>query len=139
MKSTLKLIVRTPGSIVLETDARSIRVLTETGHVGLRPRMEAVILTIEPGLVFVHRNDGLLFIGTAGGLLKCDGKVATLLTPLAVAAEDQASVMRQLQQQLSQPKAELEVRNTINNIQSSILTEITDDRRRQGNHPGVRS
>ncbi len=137
MKSSLKFIVRTPRQIVVETQARSIRVLTETGHVGLRPKMEAVILTVEPGLVLVQREDSMLFVGTSGGLLKCDGVVATLLTPLAVAAKNQESVMRELQMQLRQPKAELEVRTTINNIQSSILTEITDDRRRRSNHPGV--
>jgi F0F1-type ATP synthase epsilon subunit len=139
MTSLLKFIVRTPKAIVVETEARSIRVLTETGHVGLRPQMEAVILTIEPGLAFAHRKNSTLFVGTAGGLLKCDGKIATLLTPLGVAAEDQESVMRELQGQLSQPKAELEVRSTINSIQSSILTEITEDRRRRGNRPGVES
>ena len=138
MTSYLKLIVRTPRGAVVEAEARSIRVLTETGQVGLRPKMEAVILTVEPGLVLVHREDSSLFVGTAGGLLKCDGKLATLLTPLAVAAENQESVMRELQQQLSEPREELEVRNTINNIQSSILTEITDDRRRRAANPEVR-
>jgi hypothetical protein len=100
--------------------------------------MEAVILTVEPGLVLVHREHSSLFVGTAGGLLKCDGKVASLLTPLAVAAENQESVMRELQTQLSRPKAELEVRTTINNIQSSILTEITEDRRRRATNPELR-
>ena len=139
MTTFLKLIVRTPREVVVETDARSIRVLTETGHVGLRPKMESVILTVEAGLALVHRENSFLFLGTAGGLLKCDGTVATLLTPLAVAAENQESVMRELQKQLSEPKAELAVRTTINNIQSSILTEITDDRRRRSSNPGVRS
>jgi len=137
MTSLLKFIVRTPRAVVVETDARSIRVLTETGHVGLRPKMEAVILTIEPGLALVRRDGSFLFVGTAGGLLKCDGAVATLLTPLAVAAENQDSVMRELQQQLSEPQAELEVRSTIDNIQSSILSEITDDRRRRAGSPEV--
>ena len=81
--------------------------------------------------MLVHLEDSCLFVGTAGGLLECDGAVATLLTPLGVAAENQESVMHELQQQLSEPKSELEVRTSIDNIQSSILTEITDDRRRK--------
>ena len=75
MTSFLKLIVRTPRWVVVETEARSLRVLTETGQVGLRPNMEPVILTVEPGLALVHQADGFTFVGTAGGLLKCDGKV----------------------------------------------------------------
>jgi F0F1-type ATP synthase epsilon subunit len=137
--NSLKLIVRTPQAIVVETEARAIRVLTETGHVGLRPKMEPVILTAEPGLALVHREDSCLFVGTAGGLLKCEGAVATLLTPLAVAAEDQGSVMQELQQQLSEPQAELDVRTTIDTIQLSILNEISDDRRRRVHNPRVRT
>ncbi len=135
----LKLIVRTPRSLVVEAEAGSIRVLTETGHVGIRSKMEAVVLTVESGLMVVHRQDSVLFVGTAGGLLTCDGVVATLLTPLAVAAKDQETVMQEIQQQLSQPKSELEVRATINNIQSCMLAEITDERRRRSNSPEARS
>jgi F0F1-type ATP synthase epsilon subunit len=139
MKPSLHLVVRTPRRVVLETAARSIRVLTQTGHVGLRPKMESILLTVEPGLALVYYGDRTLFVGTAGGLLKCDGTEAVLMTPLAVSAEDQEHVMNELQRQLSEPKVELEVRSTINNIQTSILTEFTDERRQRARNPEVRS
>jgi hypothetical protein len=101
--------------------------------------MESTILTVEAGLALVHRQESILFLATGGGLLTCDGIVATLLTPLAIVAENEEHVMRELQQLLSDPQAELEVRTTISNIQSSILTEITDDRRGRSNHPEVRT
>lgn len=135
MTDRLQLIVRTPQSVVVDTETDSVRVVSETGHVGLRPRMEHVVLAVEPGLVLVHRGESVLFVGTLGGLLTCDGEIVTILTPLAVAEENEEAVMRDLQTQLDQPKTEMEVRNTINGIQKNILNELKDDRRRRARQP----
>jgi F0F1-type ATP synthase epsilon subunit len=129
---TLEFIVKTPVQEIVRTAARSVRVLTETGQVGLRPRMEGVVLAVEPGLALVFEDELTRFVGTAGGLLTCDGRTAVLLTPLAVAATDEVAVTRRLTELLQNPGAELEVRNTINNIQKSILGELKEDRRRRG-------
>ncbi len=131
MNQSLQLIVKTPQSVVIDTEASSIRVLTETGHVGIRPRMEDVILAIEAGLVIMNRDDTPLFLGTAGGLLTCERSVVTILTPLAVSETSEEAVMRELQNQLERPSAELEVRTTINNIQTGILSELNEDRKRR--------
>jgi F0F1-type ATP synthase epsilon subunit len=125
----LQVIIRTPRREVVRTTVRSMRVLSDTGQVGLRPRMEPVILAVEPGLAILHTADTSLFVGTAGGLVRCDGLMALLLTPLAVAAEDEQAVIVALTQRLDQPSAEMEVRNMINNIQSNILNELKEDRR----------
>ena len=135
MSNSLQVVIRTPQSVVVETDADSVRVLSETGHVGLRPRMEHIILALEPGLALVHRNESILFVGTVGGLLTCDGVIVTILTPLAVAGKNEETVLRELQIQLDQPMTEMEVRNTINSIQTNILNELKDDRRRRARHP----
>ena len=137
MNGLLKLIVKTPQAIVVDTETQSVRVLTESGHVGIRPRMEDTILAVEPGLILVHREGSTLYVGTAGGLLTCDGAIATILTPLAVAEENEEAVMRELQKQLDQPTAELEVRTTINNIQTGILNELNEDRRSRLQHLGA--
>ncbi len=63
--------------------------------------------------------------------------IATILTPLAVAEENEEAVMRELQKQLDQPTAELEVRTTINNIQTGILNESNEDRRSRLRHLGA--
>jgi F0F1-type ATP synthase epsilon subunit len=127
----LKLIVRTPQKVVVETFATSVRVLTETGHVGLRPKMEAVVLAVETGLVLVYQSDAILFVGTTGGLLMCDGQMLTLLTPLAVAATNEEAVVNDLQRELDHPQSELEVRKAISSIQSRIVNELREDRRRR--------
>jgi len=126
--SSLRLTVRTPREIVFEIEAESVRVPTKTGQVGLRPRVEQLVLAVEPGLILVRRDQGVHFLGTAGGLLRCDGVSAVLITPLAVYGDEEEKVMRNLDAELAQPDAELELRSTLNRLQSTIVTELRQDR-----------
>jgi F0F1-type ATP synthase epsilon subunit len=130
-ESQLKLMVRTPGEVVLEVDVSSIRVPTETGQVGVRRRAEPLVLAVEPGLVLVRRDDTYKFVGTAGGLLRCDGAIASLLTPLAVTGDDEDAVIDALEEALAQPSAEMEARATLGRLQSSILRELREGRMEQ--------
>lgn len=129
----LKLIVRTPREIVLELGVSSVRVPTETGQVGVRPHGEPLVLAVEPGLVLVRKVDAFRFVGTAGGLLRCDGVTASLLTPLAVSGEAEAAVLAALEKALAQPSVEMEARATLGRLQSSILHEL-----RQGGKERIR-
>ena len=129
----LRLVVRTPRGIVLGLPVSSIRVPTETGQVGVRPRVEPLVLAVEPGLVLVRRGDTYEFVGTAGGLLRCDGAIASLLTPLAVRGDDEDAVINALEVALAQPSAEMEARATLGRLQSSILREL-----RQGGKEKIR-
>lgn len=132
----LKLIVQTPREAVLELDASSLRVPTESGQVGVRPRVEALVLAVEPGLVLVRQDDSFRFIGTAGGLLRCDGERASLLTPLAVAGTDEDYILAALERALAQPNIELEARAMLNRLQSSILRELRQSNPDQLSLPG---
>lgn len=127
-RETLQLVVRTPHEKVLELRVRSIRVLTETGHVGLRPRMEPSVLPLEAGVVHARaESDGKRsehYIGTAGGLLMCNRGVVTLLTPIAVVGDNQAELTGELESLMTQPNSELEARTAFNKLEGHILTEI---------------
>jgi F0F1-type ATP synthase epsilon subunit len=122
----LKLVVRTPREVVLEFDVSSVRVPTETGQVGVRPCVEPFVLAVEPGLVLVRRDDKYQFVGTAGGLLRCNGAIASLLTPLAVSGDDEDAVINALEEALAQPSVEMEARATLGRLQSSILRELRE-------------
>jgi F0F1-type ATP synthase epsilon subunit len=129
----LKLVVRTPREMVVEMQVVSVRVPTETGQVGLRPRVEPLVLAVEPGLVLVRVEDAYQFVGTAGGLLRCDGATASLLTPLAVSGDDEVDVVEALEKALAQPSVEMEAREKLGRLQSSILHEL-----RQGGEAKMR-
>jgi F0F1-type ATP synthase epsilon subunit len=131
MSVSLTLTVRTPQEVVLQQDVSSIRVPTETGQVGIRPRAEPLVVAVEPGVVLVRLEDEYQFVGTAGGLLRWDGGSANLLTPLAVTGREEDVVIRAVEQLLAQPSAELEARTTLERMQTSILRELQASRTKE--------
>ena len=132
MNSTFRFIVQTPHATVLDTTARSVRVLTESGQVGIRSHMEPVVLPIESGLLLVRAKDGVTFLGSAGGLLSGDGREVTLHTPLAVTGIDAAVVQRALSDTLATPDSEFVVRRKLGRLETRILSEL-----RHGPRDGV--
>jgi F0F1-type ATP synthase epsilon subunit len=123
-RDLLHVIIRTPRETVLETECHSIRVPTQTGQVGLRPRSEASVLAVEAGLILLSQPQGTRYAGTAGGLLRNHGNEVSLLTPLAVSGDDVESVSRQLDQLLSVPSEEMEVRQALGRLETRILQEV---------------
>ena len=130
---TLRLLVRTPQGSVFDDAVNSLRVPTDTGQVGLRPCSESTALVVEPGLALASRANRPLFIATAGGLLRCNGKEVVLLTPLAVVGESAASVRTALSDALGSPSSDLELRAVLQQLQTGILQEL-----RRTSTPGMR-
>jgi F0F1-type ATP synthase epsilon subunit len=123
-EETLRLIVRTPQCGVFDEPVTSLRVPTDTGQVGLRPRSEEAALVVEPGLTLARCADGLRFVATAGGLLRCDGKKAVLLTPLAVTGDSAEVVHAELSRALAEPGPDLELRSVLQHLETGILREL---------------
>jgi len=124
MPERLRVVIRTPHKTLLDVVARSCRVLTETGHVGLRLGMEPVVLAVEAGIALIRSDQGVRVVGTAGGLLSCDGAEVTLFTPLAVMGEDRAAIEAALDQALAEPGSELMLRAALDRLEGRILTEL---------------
>lgn len=129
-KQTLHVTIRTPSETVVDQDVAALRVPTQSGQVGLRPRSEPSVLAVEAGLITLRLESGMRYAGTAGGLLHTDTESASLLTPLAVVGDDVESVARQLDALLSAPSEEMEVRRTLERLETRILQEL-----RQGEEP----
>ncbi len=123
----LRVVIRTPRETVVDQNVSSMRVSTQTGQVGLRPRGEPNVLAIEAGLIVLRLNDGTQYVGTAGGLLHADGESASLLTPLAVVGDDVESVSRELDTLLSAPSEEMEVRQMLGRLENRILSELRQE------------
>lgn len=123
-KRTLHVTILTPKEMVVDEEVTSMRILTQSGHVGLRPRGEASVLAVEAGLVVLKFSDRIRYAGTAGGLLRTSGEAAKLLTPLAVVGDDLESVSQQLDGLLTAPNEEMEVRRTLGRLETRILQEL---------------
>ncbi|HEX4996781.1 MAG TPA: hypothetical protein VFY29_01050 [Terriglobia bacterium] len=129
---SLHLVVRTPHAVAVETDALSLRVLTETGQVGLRPGAEPAVFAIEAGLVVVRTSTGERIVGTAGGLLLWDSREAVLLTPLAIAGNDRDEMDRKLRAELAEPGEEMLARAQLGRLEDRILEQIRRERSGSG-------
>ena len=123
-KATLHFVIQTPQRIVLEREVASVRVPTETGQVGIRPHGEPSVLAVEPGLIVLRQDDLTCFAGTAGGLLHCDGTVASLLTPVAVIGDALTTVLEDLDRALAAPSTEQETRALLGRLEKNILLEL---------------
>lgn len=133
-ETALELIVRTPRAVVFEQPVDSVRLRTDSGQVGLRPRSEPTVLVVEPGLALAHRGQERYFLATAGGLLRCDGVHAVLLTPLGVVGGDAREVEQRLDAALAVPGSEMEIRRVLQRLETGILRELRHDERTR---PGV--
>jgi F0F1-type ATP synthase epsilon subunit len=123
-EAAIRLVVRTPQGPVFDAGVRSLRVPTDTGQVGLRPRAEASVLVVEPGLVLAGAPGGVRFVATAGGLLRCDGAQAVLLTPLAVVGDGPDAVRARLDEVLALTPADRELRALLQRLETGILREL---------------
>ena len=119
-----RFIVRTPHDTVLDAQTSAVRVLTESGHVGLRPQMEPMVLPIDAGLIVARADGRVTLVGSAGGLLSFDGREGTLFTPLAVAGTDPVAIQRALDAALAAPDSELAVRARLGKLERRILGEL---------------
>lgn len=123
--SSLRVLVRTPRSLVCEREARSLRVPSRSGQIGFRPRCEPAVVDIEPGLILLSPE---WYIGTAGGLLHVDGRTAIVLSPIAVSGHDVDQVLQALQRVLEVPNEELEARGILGRLEQSIQNELRRER-----------
>lgn len=119
----LHVVVRTPREVVADLEVQSLRVPTDTGQVGVRPRAEAAVTAVEPGLVLARVGDRMRVIGTAGGLLRVSSSEAVLLTPVAVLGDDAAAVVAAVDEALAGPEGERELRQAIERLEAGLLRE----------------
>ena len=134
----LHLVVRTPRATLVEIDVLSLRVPTESGQVGIRPGGEATVTAVEPGLGIARTRQGVVFLGTAGGLLSSDARAAVLATPIAFAGDDPAAVLHAIEAALAAPDPELELRRAIERLEAGMLRELRTPGAGHAGRPGGR-
>lgn len=124
MTRRLRLELRTPRGAVLDEEVRAVRVPTESGHVGLRPREEPLSLAVEPGLILLRSDGGLRFAATAGGLVEATRDRVILYTPFAVVGQAEAEVLAALDRVVATPDAELSARRRLGELERRIVQEL---------------
>jgi F0F1-type ATP synthase epsilon subunit len=124
MAERFRLVILTPHDVVLDEEMDSVRVSTETGQVGLRPRGEPLLMAIEPGLVLLRSGDALRFAATAGGLYEGDREHGTVYTPFAVVGDRPEDLLESLDEALATPDSEIAARRRLGELEQRIVEEI---------------
>jgi F0F1-type ATP synthase epsilon subunit len=119
----LELVIRTPREITLDERVSSVRVPSETGQLGIRPRGEPLLTALEPGLVVFRMGAELRVAGTVGGLMMSDRDRCEIFTPFAVVGTED-EVIAALEQQGRDPEPELEARRRLGELEQRIVREI---------------
>jgi F0F1-type ATP synthase epsilon subunit len=120
--------LRTPHEVTFEGPVSSVRVGTETGQAGVRPRGEPLLTVVEPGLILLRSHGQARLAACAGGLLEFDGRRCTVYTPFAAVGEERA-LLSALERALSTPDSELAARRRLGELEQRILQELTSRRR----------
>lgn len=124
MADRLHVLIRTPHETVVDAMVTAARMPTPTGQVGLRPRMEPLVLVVEPGIVILRMDDGLRYAATAGGLLEGDREQAALYTPFAAQGDRDTDVLAALDRALAMPDSELAARRRLGELEQRIVQEV---------------
>ncbi len=127
--TALQFSIVTPHGTVFHGPTSSVRVPTETGLVGIRPRTEPMAVAVEAGLVLIHAADGERFAATAGGLLRADRDQCQLFTPYAAVGATEAEMEAILQTLLVSPPEEVLARRRLEELEERVVQELTQARR----------
>lgn len=124
MSESLRWVIRTPHHIVLDAPVNAVRLPSETGQVGLRPRAEPMLLAVEPGVILIRLGNAIRFAATAGGLCESDRERATLYTPFAVLGDSADEVMAALDRALTALDGEIAARRRLGELEQRIVAEL---------------
>lgn len=142
----LSFTVLTPQRELVRAQVRGLRVSAADGWLGIRPRGEACIVAVQPGLLLVygdsvhprlHPRLHPRYGATAGGLLRSDGRTCTLYTPYAVFGATPAETQEALSAVLHGESPEFAARRELDALQTRILRELRDPQLHiGGSYPG---
>jgi F-type H+-transporting ATPase subunit epsilon len=88
MASTLKLEIVTPEAIVYSEDVEMVTLPAVEGQMGVLPHHVRLMTQIVPGELIVRKDGRQTFLAVGGGLVLVTGDRVSIVTDLAVAADN---------------------------------------------------
>jgi F-type H+-transporting ATPase subunit epsilon len=88
MPSTLKLLIVTPLGPMFSEDVAIVTLPSVTGQIGIYPDHVPLITQLMPGELIVEQGGQERFIAVGGGLVDVTASQVSILTDMAVAAEN---------------------------------------------------
>jgi F-type H+-transporting ATPase subunit epsilon len=88
MSKTLKLQIVTPEATVYSDDVDMVTLPAVEGQIGILPNHVRLMTQMVPGEMIVRKGGQPVFLAVGGGLVEVTGESVSILTDLAVAAEN---------------------------------------------------
>jgi F-type H+-transporting ATPase subunit epsilon len=88
MAETLKLEVVTPEAIVYSEDVDMVTLPAFDGQIGVLPRHVPLLTQVVPGEMIVRKGTRETFVAVGEGLVEITGNSVSIVTDMAVAAEN---------------------------------------------------
>jgi F0F1-type ATP synthase epsilon subunit len=117
-------VVRSPETVVFDKEVDALRVPTETGQVGIRHGAEPIVFIVEAGLLLARIGATTHFIGCAGGILDSTREQVNILTPFAIVHTSADTVLKELNERMTTPDAELIARRHLGELEMRIASEL---------------
>lgn len=136
MGKTLKLQIVTPEATVYSEDVDMVTLPALEGQIGILPDHVRLMTRMAPGEMIVRKNGQPFFLAVGGGLVEVTGKRVSILTDLAVAADniDEARVEEARQRAAARLREKISAEEvaSVNASLARSLAQLGVKRRRRG-------
>ena len=136
MPKTLKLQIITPETTVYSEDVDMVTLPAFEGQIGIMPDHVRLMTRMVPGEMIVRKNGQPFFLAVGGGLVEVTGKRVSILTDLAVAADniDEARVEEARQRAAARLREKISAEEvaSVNASLARSLAQLGVKRRRRG-------
>ncbi len=88
MSETLRLEIVTPEATAFSEDVEMVTLPGVEGQMGVLPRHVPLMTQMVPGEIIVRQNGKDRFLAVGGGLVEITGQRVSILTDMAIAAEN---------------------------------------------------
>ena len=136
VNDTLRLEIITPVATVYSEDVEMVTLPGVEGEIGILPQHVPLMTQMVPGEMVLRQNGQDRFLAVGGGLIEITGDHVSILTDLAITAENideaMAEEARQRAQARLQEKLSAEEVANVNAALARSLAEIRVKRRQRG-------
>ena len=127
--TTLRLALRTPAGLILDTPVESITAEDTAGWFGLLPGRTDVLASLPPGLLLFRDSAGEGFVALAGGLLDLSAGECRVMAREAVVSRDLDAIADALESHLEARERRIaRIGDAMDDLAKEALRRLVEER-----------
>lgn len=129
-RAGLRLVIRTPGGVVVDTRVDAVTAEDITGRFGLRPGVEPLIAALVPAMITYRDEAGEHFVAAGRGFLYAERQQVRVAVRTAVLCTSLEHVREELlQAQRREVHEELSVHRAFRSLEQMLRASLIDEER----------